>query len=286
MLRHLKSSRGSAGEADHDNARQREFVAAAIARFVARKLQADRMATVLVAGDMNVGETDRAKNGVKLAVDHYDSHAGDLYDDTHAIFSAGLIDQLRMKSLTRNLGTETYDDAQFRGAGPIDCLYVAGKRTGDFAPAQKSQQTFGSDHFAVSTRLDWPGVLAAAGMVVRPSIVEPSMSVETGQIQITALLPNPKGIDDGNEWVLLQNCGDVVVDLIGWQLRDAAGNGVKLAGVLRSGEEMKVHLSRGQLPLNNNGDVIHLLDRRGRQVHRVGYGGEQVAAGRVLSFGP
>jgi hypothetical protein len=35
---HLKSSRGSAGESDHDNARKRELVAAAMAKFVAGKL--------------------------------------------------------------------------------------------------------------------------------------------------------------------------------------------------------------------------------------------------------
>ena len=100
----LKSSRGSAGEFDHDNARKRELVAAAMAKFVAGKLRANAAATVLVAGDMNVGETDLTKNGFRLDEDHYAWADGDLYDDTHAIFSPGLIDGLHMASLTKGLG--------------------------------------------------------------------------------------------------------------------------------------------------------------------------------------
>ena len=52
-----------------------------------------------------------------------------------------------MASLTKSWGTETYDDPQFAGSGPIDCMYVVGAegedRTGPlggFAQASEFQQ--------------------------------------------------------------------------------------------------------------------------------------------------
>ena len=59
---HLKSSGG--GD-EGDNAKKREFVAAAMAKFVVGKLASNSAATLIVAGDMNVGETDTTKNGFR-----------------------------------------------------------------------------------------------------------------------------------------------------------------------------------------------------------------------------
>ena len=151
---HLKSS--GRGE-ERRNAKKREFVAAAMARFVAGKIAANQAATVLVAGDMNVGETDRSKNGFRLDEDHDNGAEGDLYDDTHAIFSSGLVNGLHMASLTKAIGSETYDDPQFAGSGPIDCIYVVGRQAFDFTLAKRTSESFGSDHFAVSTRFLFSG---------------------------------------------------------------------------------------------------------------------------------
>jgi len=145
-LAHLKSSRSS-NEAE--NAQKREFVAAAMALSVLEDRENFPGYSYVVAGDLNVGFTDLKKNGEDLVVDAIGGEAGDRYDDTHAIFGKGLIGGLKMTNLTANVG-ETFDSNQFPGTGPIDNIYVEGE-IGAFAEAEKTMQTFGSDHFAVST---------------------------------------------------------------------------------------------------------------------------------------
>ena len=275
---HLKSSRGSAGEADHDNAMKREVVAAAMAKFVANKLREDAAATVLVAGDLNVGETDMAKNGHRLEDDCYDRRDGDLYDDTHAIFAAGLIDGLHMASLTKALGTETYDDPQFAGSGPIDCMYVVGRQAGDFTLAKRSAQTFGSDHFAVSTRFLFSGTAPP------PSGGDSPPTPGKNAVHISALLPNPVGTDEGHEWVKLKNVSGDAVDLDGWQLRDEANHTVDLHGSIAPGAELTIELEDGQMPLNNSGDRIELLNNSGHPVDTVSYSGTQASPGQEIRF--
>ena len=149
-LTHLKSSWGGGGaEADLRNAMKREYVAAAMAMSVLDDLKKFPGHSCLVAGDLNVGATDTKKNGVDLDIDST-SGEGDSYDETHALLSKGLVEGLRMKNLTLNVG-ETYDSTDFVGTGPIDNLYVAGPHADHFSEAVKTAQTFGSDHFAVWT---------------------------------------------------------------------------------------------------------------------------------------
>ncbi len=142
-LTHLKSS-ASGDEAE--NAMKREHVAAAMALSVLEDMEDFPGYTYLVAGDLNVGETDAKKNGDDLDVDVF-SGEGDRYDDTHALLRGGLAG-LRMRSLTKDVG-ETYDDPRYAGSGPIDCIYLAGE--GRLTPARKTAETFGSDHFGVWT---------------------------------------------------------------------------------------------------------------------------------------
>jgi hypothetical protein len=276
MATHLKSSRGLTGLQDLENAQMREYVAAAMANFVADKMAADPSWTVLVAGDLNVGETDASKNGQSLTEDHFQATDGDLYDDTHAIFAAGLVRGLRMTSLTRSLGTETYDDSRFAGAGPIDCLYVAGPLADQFSPAQRSPHTFGSDHFAVSTQLGGPAQVPPP--VVTESAIPPGESL----VRVTRLLPNPKGVDEGHEWIQLKNFSDVAVDLTGWTLVDRARNSFRLSGLLAAGEERRFDLPAGELPLNNNGDQITLIGPAGNRMHVARYAKEQATAGAEI----
>lgn len=273
---HLKSSRGLTGPQDLENAQMREYVATAMANHAADRLAADTNWTVLVAGDLNVGETDALKNGQSLTEDHFQVADGDLYDDTHAIFSAGLVRGLRMTSLTRGLGVETYDDARFAGAGPIDCLYVAGARADQFAPAQRSSRTFGSDHFAVSAVLGGPAATSS------PVVAEVEPAPAQATVRVVSLLPNPKGVDEGHEWVELKNFGSTTVDLAGWTLVDRARNRFRLSSTLTAGESRRFDLPAGSLPLNNNGDELTLLDATGQRVHLVAYGQEQATAGAVV----
>jgi len=149
---HLKSSNGATGSADKDNAKKREVVAAAMVAQAKTDSAALPGYTFVIAGDMNIGETDAAKNGNDLSQDTY-SGSGDRYDDTHAIFATGLTGGLPFTSKTKTLGMETYDSPSFLGTGPIDCIYVAGPGAVQFTPATRSASTFDSDHFSVY--VDW-----------------------------------------------------------------------------------------------------------------------------------
>jgi endonuclease/exonuclease/phosphatase family metal-dependent hydrolase len=189
IVTHLKSSNGQVGNPDRQNAQKRELVAAAIAEHVHEiLLRAGNDQTVLVAGDFNVGETDAAKNGSVLEEDHVSPQAGDRYDDTHAILAAGLIGDVRMRSLTKSLGKETYVGAAFPGTGPIDVLYVAGPSASHFTLAGAGSHAYGSDHLPVFTTFGGGG------------------AAPTG-VKIAAVLPNPVGPDEGQEWVQLTNTG-------------------------------------------------------------------------------
>ena len=275
---HLKSSNGvSPGLADHNNSQKREAVAAAIARFVASKRAADTNSTVLVAGDLNVGETDKNKIGFDFT-DDFAAGGNNTYDETHAIFSAGLVDGLHMASLTKGIVGETYDDTGFAGSGPIDCIYVIGHQAGDFTLAMKTSETFGSDHFAVSTRFLFSGT--APG----PGGGGGGTGPITSTIRIAGLLPNPMGPDPGNEKVRLRNTGTSTIDLTGWKLSDEASHIVDLTGPIASGADRVITLDPGQMPLNNGGDEIELFDSTGQLVHMVSYTGSDVVENVEISF--
>lgn len=150
---HLKSSRSGS---DLLNAMQREYVAGAMALSVNEDKRLFPEHTHLVIGDLNVGFTDQKKNGKDLDEDVEDPGApGDRYDETHALLGGGLVEGLKMKNLTAGVG-ETYDDTRFTGSGPIDNIYVTGPREAKFQAAEKSNSTFGSDHFAVHTDYERP----------------------------------------------------------------------------------------------------------------------------------
>jgi len=273
MITHLKSSRGAIGVRDLTNAMRREQVAAAMAQFAADKLRANTTATVLIAGDMNVGETDREKNGQRLTEDRFDPKEGDPYDDTHAMFTSGVVAGLQMASLTKALGAETYASDDFPGVGPIDCMYVAGYQSGDFTLAKKTDRTFGSDHYAVFTRFLFSGSPPPPGGPVQQSTAN-----STGPVRIVGLLPiPPKG---SPELVILHNTGDEPINLSGWRLQDRAKHQVKLNGELAAGQRKTITLFPRQMPLNNSGDSVELLDAERKVVHKVTY--DQAETGRVI----
>jgi len=143
---HLKSSRSGDEKL---NGMKREFVAAAMAGSVLSDMETFPGYSYLVIGDLNVGPTDD-KSGKDLDDDVEDGH-----DDTHAILGGGLVRGLKMKNLTKDVG-ETYDSDGFPGVGPIDNIYVAGERSGEFKDTAKSGSTYGSDHFAVYTTYTTP----------------------------------------------------------------------------------------------------------------------------------
>jgi endonuclease/exonuclease/phosphatase family metal-dependent hydrolase len=148
---HLKSSRGTAGPEDYENARKREFVAATVAVGVLDDREFWPEYSCIVGGDFNVGHSDKAKNGRKLFQDASSGTSADGYDDTHALFAEGIVGGLKMKNLVGYTMEPTFPS--FPGS-PIDNLYVASKRAASFKPAVISQNTFGSDHRPVWTSVD------------------------------------------------------------------------------------------------------------------------------------
>jgi hypothetical protein len=76
------------------------------------------------------------------------------------------------------------------------------------------------------------------------------------------------------------------VSLDGWKLRDEAKNTLTLDGSIAAGAERMIMLAIGELPLNNGGDEIELLDAAGDSVHVVSDTGGQAGSGEVIIVGP
>ena len=261
IVSHFKSSRGAVGFEDRVNAQKRESVAAAVAQHVADLRRRNPQATVLFGGDVNVGVTDRAKNGTKLTDDSRDG-----YDDTHALLSGGLISGVRMRSLAAEVdstyvGRDNVPDHP--GTGAIDVLYVTGPMAGQFGPAQAASDRYGSDHLAV---------FASTGRQA------------TANIRIVNALPDPAGPDEGREQVTIRNDTRAAVRLSGWRLRDRDGNiyAFPAGALLRPGRN-DFTMTSGTMPLNNRGDTITLLDDRGiRQGPTFTYSEADVQRGRQV----
>jgi hypothetical protein len=92
--------------------------------------------------------------------------------------------------------------------------------------------------------------------------------------------------DAGQEWVKLKNHDRESVSVDGWMLRDESDNSLALSGSIAAGAELMVTLAEGQLPLNNGGDEIELLDADGNSVHVVSYSSGQAVPGQVINVEP
>lgn len=154
---HLKSSLGEVGVGDLRNAAKREFVMSAVAAGVVEDMDAFEEHSHVVAGDFNVGHSDIEKNGEQLhSDDNGPSATGDLYDETHALLHAGLVDGLQMRNVAFDIKESTYPN--YPGS-PIDNIYVDGYLRDSFTPAQTTEdsETYGSDHKPVWTTVDMDG---------------------------------------------------------------------------------------------------------------------------------
>ncbi|HEX4129073.1 MAG TPA: endonuclease/exonuclease/phosphatase family protein [Pirellulales bacterium] len=165
---HLKSSRGANGPDDYSNAQKREFVAATIAVGVLDDRQFWPSYNCIVGGDFNVGHSDR-KNGHDLFGDTADG-----YDDTHALFAAGIVGGLKMRNLGIKSTEPTFPSFP---SSPIDNIYAVGPQATAFKPAVIENSTFGSDHRPVWTAVQLtvnddvrlPGLAAGHEAIVKPA---------------------------------------------------------------------------------------------------------------------
>ncbi|MEN8180569.1 MAG: lamin tail domain-containing protein [Pseudomonadota bacterium] len=103
-------------------------------------------------------------------------------------------------------------------------------------------------------------------------------------IRITSLLPNPTGADAGFERLQLSNTGSIEVSLEGWSMRDRSGRRLVLHGGIEPGEIADIQLQAGEMPLNNTGDEITLIDENGKIMNAVSYTASDVIAGQSIQF--
>jgi exonuclease III len=145
------------------NAQRRERMMAAVLVEANKAVAEGR--TVIIAGDFNTafepGKAGKLNDDCTLqdfscAKAPFPKRAcrGDGFDDTLAMSEEPLIGTQKWKFLTRNL-TRTYNDQKFSDLA-IDHIVVPANQSSMFAPATKSDDTFGSDHFAVITEFRQP----------------------------------------------------------------------------------------------------------------------------------
>lgn len=145
-------------KADKENAFKRERVMAAT-KMVADQAVADGR-TVLIAGDWNTsfepGKFGRSFEDCQLAAFSCtkapfpaSACVGDGYDDTFAIGTVPLSGSQKWAILTKDLG-RTYDDNAFADKA-IDHIAVSEFQASGFSAPTVGPETFGSDHFPVST---------------------------------------------------------------------------------------------------------------------------------------
>jgi endonuclease YncB( thermonuclease family) len=108
--------------------------------------------------------------------------------------------------------------------------------------------------------------------------------VAAGDVLIVAALPDPVGVDPGNELVTLLNTTASPIDLTGWGVVDAAGGRKDLAGTMAGGAVVQV-AADGALQLGNRGDALVLVDGGGGPIDQVVYNADRVRPGRTICFG-
>ncbi len=110
-------------------------------------------------------------------------------------------------------------------------------------------------------------------VVVRFRLAPTPEPAPTSTVRITRLLPNPPGDDSQNEEATLKNIGGVAVSLVGWKLRDLAGQTWALdeLGTLQPGQEKTIRRQGQAMALNNNGDSVNLVDPTGKTIQTVTY---------------
>jgi endonuclease YncB( thermonuclease family) len=108
--------------------------------------------------------------------------------------------------------------------------------------------------------------------------------VAVGDVLIVAALPDPAGVDLGQELVTLVNTTPASIDLTGWALVDAADGRQNLSGPITGGGVVQV-TAAGALQLGNQGDTIVLVDPSGAWIDQVTYKADRVRPGRTICFG-
>ena len=144
---HLKSSGGKTGKSDERNSFKREAIAAALIEAIKAHARKHENWSYVVAGDFNVAPGDTDKIGTNLKYRCTQSRCTG-YDQTHALFSAGLAEGFAMRNLVLGLG-RSYVKGNYTNS-PIDNIYVKGPRFDKTTKVVSERgEAFGSDHYAI-----------------------------------------------------------------------------------------------------------------------------------------
>jgi len=89
------------------------------------------------------------------------------------------------------------------------------------------------------------------------------MAIDYSNLEISQVLPNPKGVDIDGEYVEIVNNGQTKINLLNWQIDDAEGGSkpyiFKTPTFLSSGESFLLAREDSGLAFNNNRDEVRLI---------------------------
>ena len=105
-----------------------------------------------------------------------------------------------------------------------------------------------------------------------------------GQPRLVSVLPNSVSPESENEEATIKNVGTEAVSMVGWKLRDLAGNTWDLDSLatINAGQQKTIKRNGQSMALNNGGDTVELLNPDGDIVQTESYG--SAAEGQTITF--
>lgn len=106
------------------------------------------------------------------------------------------------------------------------------------------------------------------------SIVIPNQGNLQGIIAISAMLANPAGPEQGNEWVEIENRSDEIINLDGFQLVDHKNRPEPLSMNIEPRQRLRIKVSRStpnSMQLTNLGGTVSVIDTSGDLITKVKY---------------
>ena len=103
------------------------------------------------------------------------------------------------------------------------------------------------------------------------------------KLRIAELIPDPIGDDVIAEQITFRNSGVTPIDLVGWRVRDLAGNvwALDALGQLGPGQSVVLVRNGQEMSLNNGGDEIELVAPEGTVTQTISY--PKVTSGQVIT---
>jgi len=187
------------------------------------------------------------------------------------------------------------DSCNGDSGGPAYLNLPDGSETGVFKVAGLTSRAANSSNVncgdggiytLIPTYLPWLHKVTG-GLIGAPAMDTPeedtAIQTDFDGLFISAAMPNPDGIDIGNEWIELKNTSEAPINLVGIFLVDKQEARLGLSGSIEANATLRLTIPAGHaLQLGNSGDAIKLLLDDGTLIHEVGY--DKANAGKVITF--